>query len=68
MAPGEQGPPETEVKRRLRGDADVSSREAGAAEAPPRRRARLVGLLLMIVSSIIALMVLYGVWRALRAL
>jgi hypothetical protein len=68
VAPVEQRPPEIEIKRRSRGDTYAWSREADASEVRPRQRARLIALLLMIASSIVAILVLYGVWNALRGL
>lgn len=67
MAPGERGPSDLEVKRPARGSGYQSSPRFDVSEQRSRQRAKLIGLALMIASSVIALVLLYGAWVALRA-
>lgn len=68
MAPGERGPLDVEVKRPARRNGYLSSSRLDASEERARQRARLIGFGLMIASSLIALVLLYAAWVALRAI
>jgi hypothetical protein len=60
VLPSEQVPPEVEDKASLSGRTDPM-------EARARRRARRIGLVLMVTSAIISLLLLYGIWLGLHA-
>lgn len=68
MAPGEQGPLDVKVKRPARRNGYLSSPHLDASEERARQRARLIGFGLMVASSVIALILLYAAWVALRAI
>ena len=68
MVPGERGPPDVEVKRPARRNGYLSSAHLDASEERSRQRAKLIGLALMLASSVIAVILLYAAWIALRAI
>lgn len=68
MAPGERGPSDVEVKRPARRNGYLSSPRLDVSEERLRQRAKLIGFALMVASSLIALVLLYAAWVALRAI
>jgi len=68
VAPGQRGSSHVEVKRPVRGNGSLSSPRLDTSEERSRQRAKLIGFALMIASSVIALVLLYATWVALRAI
>jgi hypothetical protein len=77
VALGNNGQPQAEIDhppprgRNAKGDLGRvrrfdASRRGEPVETSARRRARRVGLALLVASSLLTLMILYGVWATLR--
>ena len=71
MARVDEGQPQVQIERPPSPGRDVNGapgrvRPVDPAEAPLERRAKRQGFALMIASSIVSLLVLYGAWVLLR--
>jgi hypothetical protein len=62
----ERPPPGRDAKGNIGRVRPLEGRRAEPAADPMQRRARRQGLALMIASSIVSLLILYGAWVALR--
>ena len=63
VTPGEQGQSHAEVKSPPRKRGYAAWLRADPAEDRARQRARWFGFALMLASSVVSLLVLYGVWK-----